>query len=154
MQIQSVLCVCTGNICRSPLAEGLVRRDAPQMQVASAGIGAVVGGKMPEPAAAIAVREGLSLEAHRGQQVTRPMLQSFELVLVMEAGQKDWLCAQYPECRGRVFLTSHWTGGADIVDPYRLSDDVFESAYAEIDKGVAAWLARLQPARAKSQGAG
>ncbi|WP_353180669.1 low molecular weight protein-tyrosine-phosphatase [Salinisphaera sp. T5B8] len=154
MQIQSVLCVCTGNICRSPLAEGLIRRDAPAMKVASAGIGAVVGGKMPEAAAAIATREGLALDAHRGQQVTRPMLQAFELVLVMEAAQKDWLCGQFPESRGRVFLTSHWTGGEDIIDPYRLSDDVFESAYAEIEKGVSAWLARLQPATAANHGAG
>ena len=154
MQIQSVLCVCTGNICRSPLAEGLIRRDARAMKVASAGIGAVVGGKMPTPAAAIAKREGLALDTHRGQQVTRPMLQSFELVLVMEAGQKDWLCAQFPESRGRVFLTSHWTGGDDIIDPYRLSDEVFETAYAEIDKGVAQWLARLQPAGTGKHGTG
>ena len=145
MQIHSVLTICTGNICRSPLAEGLLRQGAPALRVSSAGIGAVVGGQMPEAAAGIAARENLPLEDHRGQQVTRPMLQQHDVVLVMEAGQKQWLVSNYPESRGRVFLLSHWTGNTDIADPYRLSADVFERVYEQIEQGVAAWLERLQP---------
>lgn len=145
MQINSVLCVCTGNICRSPLAEGLFRRHAPMLRVASAGIGAVVGGEMPKAAAEIAAREKLELDAHEGQQITAEILSGHDVVLVMEAGQKDWLLARFPESRGRVFLLTHWNGGKDIVDPYRLAADVFESVYTDIQAGTEAWCARLAP---------
>ena len=132
-----------------------MRKRAPSLRVASAGIGAVVGGKMPEAAADIAARERLDLDAHRGKQVTRPMLQQHDLVMVMEAGQKQWLVANYPESRGRVFLLSHWNGGDDIADPYRLSGEVFEQVYSEIVVGVDNWLQKIGPARApQSQSAG
>lgn len=152
MQIDSVLTICTGNICRSPLAEGLLRQRAPALRLSSAGIGAVVGGRMPEAAAEIAARENLPLEDHRGKQVTRPMLQQHDVVMVMEAGQKQWLVSKYPESRGRVFLLSHWTGNADIEDPYRLDADVFERVYKQIEQGVAAWIERLMPAAAQQAG--
>ena len=132
-----------------------MRKRAPSLRVASAGIGAVVSGKMPEAAADIAAREGLDLDAHRGKQVTRPMLQQHDLVMVMEAGQKQWLVANYPESRGRVFLLSHWNGGDDIADPYRLSGEVFEQVYSEIVVGVDNWLQKIRPTRApQSQSAG
>ena len=146
MQIDSVLCICTGNICRSPLAEGLFRKRAQSLRVASAGIGAVVAGTMPDAAANIATREHLDLDSHRGKQVTRPMLQQHDLVMVMEAGQKQWLVANYPESRGRVFLLTHWISGDDIADPYRLNSEVFEQVYSEIEAGVDSWVARLKPA--------
>lgn len=154
MQVKRILCVCTGNICRSPLAEGLIRRDAPSLEVASAGIGAVVGGRMPEAAAHIAEREGLALEAHRGQQITRPMIQAHDVVLVMEADQKNWLFAQFPEARGRVFLASHWLDGADVPDPFRQADRVFEQVYATLERCVASWLQRLAPPREVSARSG
>lgn len=146
MQINSVLTLCTGNICRSPLAEGLLRKRAPALRVSSAGIGAVVGGEMPEAAAEIAERENLPLESHRGKQVTRELLQQHDVVMVMEGGQKRWLVSNFPESRGRIFLLSHWTGNADIADPYRQSADVFERIYQQIEQSVAAWLERLKPA--------
>lgn len=152
MQIESVLTICTGNICRSPLAEGLLRKHAPALRLSSAGIGAVVGGHMPEAAADIAARENLPLAEHRGKQVTRPMLQQHDVVMVMEAGQKQWIVSKYPETRGRVFLLSHWTGNADIADPYRLDAEVFERVYTQIEQGVTAWLERLQPAAAPAPG--
>lgn len=145
MQIKSVLCVCTGNICRSPLAEGWLRREMPSLNVSSAGIGAVQGGEMPSAAAAIAAREGLDLADHRGRQVTAGILQAHELVLVMEAGQRDWLGANFPESRGRTFVANHWADGTDIQDPYRLSPDVFEQVYGEIVNALTQWQKRLMP---------
>ena len=152
MQIQSVLCVCTGNICRSPLAEGWLRREMPFLQVSSAGIGAVQGGEMPQAAADIAAREGLDLAEHRGRQITRPILQAHELVLVMEAGQRDWLASNFPEVRGRTFMASHWLGGDDIQDPYRLNAEVFEQVYKEIVDALTQWQKRLTPSKDKNYG--
>lgn len=147
MRVDSILCVCTGNICRSPLAEGLIKRDLPGVRVSSAGIGAVEGGRMPEPAARIAAREDLDLEAHRGRQITSQILREHELVLVMEEGQKQWLAAEFPQSRGRVFIATHWQRGEDVIDPYRQSEEVFEQVYAVLVDAIGDWTTRLKPAR-------
>lgn len=143
MDINSLLCVCTGNICRSPLAERLLAHALPGVTVGSAGIGALEGHEMAEPAAAIAEREGLTPVAHSAQQITRDILREFELVLVMEVTQKEWIEHNFPEARGRVFMFSHWQGGDDIQDPFRLSDDVFERVYAQLASCTADWRQRL-----------
>lgn len=143
MNISSVLCVCTGNICRSPLAQGLLKREVPGVEVTSAGIGALEGAPMDPSAAAIAVREGLPIDDHRGRQITRAMVRDHDLIIVMEAGQKTWVTAKFPESRGRVFLASHWGNGEDVADPYRLSDQVFEAVYKELTSCMADWGRRL-----------
>ncbi|MES1926941.1 protein tyrosine phosphatase [Salinisphaera sp. T31B1] len=124
------------------------------MRIASAGIGAVEGGKMPAEAAAIAEREGLALDAHRGRQITTPILRDHELLLVMEQGQKRWLAERFPESRGRVFMVTHWRGEADIADPYRHDAAFFEQVFSELAEAVGDWVARLQPARTDRPTAG
>lgn len=144
MQFQNILCVCTGNICRSPLAKGLVMREAPELNVDSAGIGAVVGGRMPQEAAAIAEREGLPLEAHQGKQLTSALAEAADVILVMEAGQRDWTVARFPQVRGRVFLATHWTDGQDVADPYMHDAAFFEQSYTHLDEGIRAWVTKLK----------
>lgn len=146
MQFNNILCVCTGNICRSPLAEGLLRRDAPDLTVSSAGIGAVVGGRMPAEAAAIAEREGLRLGDHRGQQLVSQHVRSADVILVMEKGQRDWVVGQFPMTRGRVFLATHWVDGEDVDDPYQHDAVFFERVFQQLEKGIQAWVAKLQTA--------
>lgn len=143
MRFNNILCVCTGNICRSPLAEGYLRRRAPHLQVQSAGIGAVVGGEMPEPAAAIAAREGLALEAHRGRQIGSELVCSADLIIVMEQGQLAWVTGRFPMVRGRVFLATHWLDGADVDDPHRHDSRFFERVYRAMVEGLDGWLARI-----------
>ena len=152
MKINRILCVCTGNICRSPLAEGLIRNYAPSVEVGSAGIGAVVGGSLPSAALDIAQREGLGLESHRGRQVTSPIIRSSDLVVVMENEQKSWLLFNFPEARGRVFLLTHWGSQKDIDDPYRLGADVFERVFCEIDEAVGSWMKRIGAAEREQVG--
>lgn len=143
MNISSILCICTGNICRSPLAERLLVHCLPDARVASAGIGALEGEPMEPTAAAIATRESLSPEAHVGRQLTPSMVRQFELILVMEHGQKKWIESRYPQSAGRVFMMSHWQGGEDIKDPYRRSSEVFEAVYAELASCAQDWCKRL-----------
>ena len=107
---------------------------------------------MPQAAADIAAREGLDLAEHRGRQVSRQILQAHELVLVMEAGQRDWLASNFPEVRGRTFMSSHWLGGDDIQDPYRLNAEVFEQVYKEIVEALTQWQKRLTPSKDKNYG--
>ena len=147
MQFQRVVCVCTGNICRSPLAAGVLKKHVPGLTVSSAGIAAVEGGRMPDEAAAIAKHAALDLAEHRGRQITTPIVREADLILVMEKGQLDWIVSRFPETRGRVFMATHWVGGDDIADPYRQSAAFFERVYSQLDEGVRAWADRLQPSR-------
>jgi len=147
MNVSSVLCVCTGNICRSPYAEGLLRRDLPDVRVSSAGTGAVVGGEMPPLAARIARRQLLDLANHRGRQITRRILLEHDLVLVMESGQKQWVGANFPEGRGRVFLLSHWGDKTDVPDPFQQSEQFFGEVFARVADYVADWRDKLAKSR-------
>lgn len=141
--MQHILVLCIGNICRSPLAEALLRQNFPGKTIWSAGLGALVGQGADPASAAVAARHGLDLSAHRAQQLTSWMCQKAELILVMEQSQKTELERQYPWVRGKVFRLGTW-GGFDIADPYRQPDEAFDTAYAAIAQGVADWIPRIR----------
>jgi protein-tyrosine phosphatase len=99
--------VCTGNICRSPLAEKLLRarlseRPSNDILVASAGLHAVVGASMePEPTA-IAIQGGAD-PAHIGSQVSEDLLRSSSLILTMTRDQRAELAQEFPFALKRTF---------------------------------------------------
>ena len=138
--MQHILTLCIGNICRSPLAEAFLAREFPQRKVWSAGLGALVGQPADPHSVALAKEHDLDTSAHRAQQVTLPMCQQADLILVMEDHQRVELERRYPLVRGKVFLL----GKGDIADPYRQPRDAFQAAFADIELGAAAWAARIQ----------
>ena len=141
--MQSILTLCIGNICRSPLAEVLLARELPQHQVWSAGLAAVVGAGADPLSQQIAAEQALDLSAHRAQQVTAPMCQLADVILVMEQSHKAWLEQQYPLVRGKVFRLGQF-GNFDISDPYRQPREAFDSAWGSIARGVADWAPRIR----------
>lgn len=141
-----ILTVCVGNICRSPTAEILLREAlAPSgFQVESAGLGALVD-KPIEPSAACLLHDrGHDSIDHRARQITRPMLHSADLILVMERPHIEHILTLAPEVRGKVFLLGKWQNDREIADPYRRGDDAFSRAYNEIAEAVSAWVARIK----------
>jgi protein-tyrosine phosphatase len=141
--MQHILVLCIGNICRSPLAEALLRRQFPGKTIWSAGLAALVGQPADPESAAVAARNGLDLSSHRARQLSTWMCQKADLILVMEQSQKSELERQYPWAHGKVFRLGMW-GGFDVADPYRHSCEAFEAAYAGIAQGVADWAPRIR----------
>lgn len=142
--MQNILTVCTGNICRSPLAEYALKRALPDRNIASAGVGAMVGWHATDEAQDVGRRNGLEMRDHIAQQLGLRHIQNFDVLLTAEAGHVQWIHANYPESRGRVFLLNHWGSKQDIQDPYRRPMEVYESVYAEIEAAVSAWAERLK----------
>lgn len=142
--IRNVLVVCTGNICRSPIAEGLLRaRMTPGGRVMSAGIGALVGHPADPLAVELMSEKGFDITPHRAQQLTRQLLSEADLVLTLERQHSDWINARYPEYCGKVHKMLRWRDNACVPDPYRQPRAAFDAAYELIEQGVEDWLKRL-----------
>ena len=143
LMFNSILVVCTGNICRSPTGERLLRQALPGMKIDSAGTGALKGHAADATASLVAERHGLSLEGHQGQQFTRQLGQQYDLILVMEKHHQEEVTSIAPEARGKTMLFAHWLKTKAIPDPYRQSEEAFEHVYKLIEQAANAWATKL-----------
>ena len=148
-----VLFVCTGNLCRSPLAEGILKKKLAErrinsVEVSSAGTHALVG----EPAAALAVKvaedRGVDLSRHVSRQLTKEMLKKADIVLAMERRHLDEANAIFNnEGRAKYHLLSDFglphLRGHDINDPYGAPREYFMRTYESIEKCVEGLLDEL-----------
>ncbi len=142
---ERIAVLCTGNICRSPIAEALLREQLATSgkQVLSAGTYAMVG----QPADPISVElmreQGIDISGHRARQATQALLKDCDLILVLDRSHLDWMNATFPLFRGRVHKIGRWPNNADILDPYRMPRAVFEEVRDRIAEGVAEWARRI-----------
>lgn len=141
--MSSILVVCVGNICRSPVAEGLLRRDLAGATVASAGLHAVVGHGTQREMLALAKGIGLDLSAHRARQFTPAMGAGHDLILVMERAHRDEISQIAPHLTARTMLLDHWSGARGIADPYQNGQAAYEQAFASILDASKTWATRL-----------
>lgn len=140
--IRRVLVVCIGNICRSPMAEGLFRQAVPEVQISSAGLSALVGHGADPIAVQIMAGIGVDISAHRARMLSDAIARDADLILVMDDQQKQQLATQYPYARGKVFKLGEMTR-QDIPDPYQQSAEAFHTAYSLIESGVNEWVKRI-----------
>lgn len=143
--IRSVLVVCVGNICRSPVGERLLQANVPSLRVSSAGLGALVGKPADYVATEVAQAHGLSLDGHAARQFTAALGQAADLILVMEAGHKAQIAREAPHLSGKTMLYDHWSGATGIADPYQRSVQFHDSVFQQIETAAKAWAKRLTP---------
>lgn len=142
---RSILVVCVGNVCRSPMAESLfkARLGEQAIAVSSAGLGALVDNPIDPSAAAVLADHGFTATEHRARQLGAEHLSGADLILVMEKRHIAGVTRLAPEARGKTFLLGKWQNDREIPDPYKQTRPAFEHAYTLIHEAVESWAARL-----------
>jgi protein-tyrosine phosphatase len=136
-----LLFVCTGNVCRSPMAEYLMRKrlgHSSDWAVASAGLAALGGMTASRNAIDALAEQGLDMSRHRSRQLTRDLIDAANVIVVMTASHRDQLRMLFRDAREKVFLLRSFDPAADaedVEDPigadvgtYRQIRDTIEAA--------------------------
>lgn len=144
-----IVLVCTGNTCRSPMAETLLREQLRQklgsedaVRVLSAGVAAGQGsGAMPQAIEAMGKR-GLDLTGHSSRVLDDEVMNVADLVLTMTRGHRAAILAAWPDMQDRVHTLR--LDGGDIADPVGMPVEVYEACAEQVDRELAAWLDTLE----------
>lgn len=155
--MQSVLFVCLGNICRSPLAEGIFRKIAHErglsqgLTIDSAGTGAWHVGEPPDKRAiATAARHGVDLSTQRARQAVPGDFHAFDLILAMDEDNHADLLEIDPgggSAALELFLESHPGNLRSVPDPYYGGPEGFERVYSLIEGAALRLTDRINTAR-------
>lgn len=126
-----ILTVCTGNICRSPLAEQLLKsalRGVEHIEFDSAGTQAMVDNPMPEHSLEIAKNNEISdAELHRGKQLLEAHLDSADLILAMDRGHRRKIVELSPRATRKVFTVREFKRLIDVTTDEHLREEIATS---------------------------
>ena len=142
MTFDHILVVCVGNICRSPMAEALLKQRFPNKVIDSAGVAALVGHPADPSALEVMSKQQIDINNHVAKQVDEQLAKKVDLIFTMSDGQTKWIEERWPFCRGKTFKLGHWMD-KDIADPYKHEMSVFETAYQDIVDGIDQWTDKI-----------
>ncbi|MGP4865169.1 low molecular weight protein-tyrosine-phosphatase [Psychrobacter sp. T6-5] len=142
MAFNNILVVCVGNICRSPMAEALLKKHYPTKVIDSAGVGALVGHSADPSALKIMSEQQIDIADHIAKQIDEKLAKKADLIFTMSDSQTKWIEERWPFCRGKTFKLGHWQN-KDIADPYKHEMSAFETAYQDIVDGLDQWADKI-----------
>ncbi|MBO1579675.1 low molecular weight protein arginine phosphatase [Bacillus sp. XF8] len=136
--MKRVLFVCTGNTCRSPMAEALLRHYGKgKFEVKSAGVFASPGSDASSHAKDALAEKGIPI-LHASQQITEELLEWADMVLAMTESHKQLVLGHYPSTKEKVHTLYEFVEGTskDISDPFGGSLSIYQSTLVEMEKLV------------------
>lgn len=137
-----VLFVCTGNTCRSPIAEYLFRKwlgPESGYEVASAGVSASTGERASDGAIRALEAKKIDLSGHRSRLLTQAHIDDADLVVVMTEAHKRAVLQRFPRAGSRVVLLNDFSPlhrGEDVPDPFGMRADVYRATRDEIEAAM------------------
>ncbi|MDA8433266.1 MAG: hypothetical protein M0Z60_09945 [Nitrospiraceae bacterium] len=138
-----ILTVCTGNICRSPMAEGIFRAllaGRQAMEVSSAGTHALIGNRATDFALIAAAENGIDISGHRARMLGAQLIRASSLIFCMEPSQVELVLEADPAAYSKTFNLADFSGDDRILtkisDPYGCSLREYRSCFADIDRCV------------------
>src|SRR5215469_3812792 len=146
--MKTILFVCTGNVCRSPMAEGLFRHAVQgrgDFRVLSAGLGAL-DGQPPTPHSVAAMKEiGIDITRHYSRSLTAELVRDADLILGMTHSHVDTVALLYPPAAEKTFLLREFDETLepyekDISDPIGSPYHIYVECRDQIEQGIATLL--------------
>ena len=139
--MKTILFVCYGNICRSPIAEGLLKKmlkekfgDSTRIQVLSAGLNAL-GWPASKEAVEIMKHDGIDISDFKSKRLSEELIEKADLILTMEKSHKDAILSVFPRHAHKIFTLKEFAGETediDISDPYSSGFQAYEKSAKEI----------------------
>ena len=143
-----ILTVCTGNICRSPMAEGIFRRllsGTPGLTVSSAGTHALIGNPATDFAVIAAAEKGIDISSHRARVVGPELIHESSFIFCMELFHVEAVLELDPSAGTKTFNLADFAGDGKMLkiisDPYGCSLREYRSCFADIDMCIRNCLA-------------
>jgi len=139
--LKTIVFVCTGNTCRSSMAEALFKemiKDRKDIKVKSAGIWALNNSSASYNAIKVMEERNIDLTGHRATALTREILEEADLILTMTKNHKEEILKVMPEIRDKVYTLKEYAGygEVDILDPYGGDIEVYRKAADDIEDAL------------------
>ncbi len=136
--MNTILVVCIGNICRSPMAEYLLKIQHPNLNIHSAGIAAMVGHPADPKSQHCMQRLNIDLSQHVAKQLNAELVKEADLILTMSQNQVKHIESTWTFAKGKTFRLGHWQG-RNVTDPYQHDQAFFDETCELIQQLVADW---------------